>query len=75
MRRTVQTVARAFRDFALGIHLANGIRHGVTPRTEKPGRSVHARQPGEGRPAPSESITPVFTQPYAGPAAVSSARV
>lgn len=74
MRRAVQTVARALRDFALGIHLANGIRHGVPQCTERPGCPVHTRQPG-GRPAPGGPITPAFTQPFTGPAAVSSARV
>ncbi|MFD4401929.1 hypothetical protein ACFWPH_04115 [Nocardia sp. NPDC058499] len=75
MRRAVQTAARALRDFALGIHLANGIRHGVPQRTERPGCLVQTRQPGGGRPAPGESITPAFTQAFTGPAAVSSARV
>ncbi|MFI1459585.1 hypothetical protein [Nocardia carnea] len=74
MRRAVQTVTRAFRDFALGIHLANGIRHGVPQRTEK-SRCPASRQSGAERAAPDGPVAPVFTQLFVGPAVVSSSRV
>ncbi len=75
MRRAVQTVTRALRDFALGIHLANGIRHGVPRSIERPGCPVSPRQSGADRAAPDEPVTPVFTQSFACPAVARSSRV
>lgn len=74
MRRAVQTVTRAFRDFARGIHLANGIRHGVPQRIERSGSPV-LRPSGADRAAPDGPVTPVFTQPFAGLVVVRSSRV
>lgn len=75
MRRVIVIVARALRDFAYGIHLANGIRHGVPRGPEASGGHAPSRQPGVDRPVPGEQMTPAFTQPFAVPAVASSSRV
>lgn len=75
MRRAVSTVARALRDFALGIHLANGIRHGVPPHTERPSSPASSRRPVAERPVEGGQIAPTFTQPFAGPVVAIGSRV
>ncbi|WP_280424119.1 hypothetical protein [Nocardia carnea] len=77
MRRAARTVTRAMRDFALGIHLANGIRHGVPRNTDDVARRTVSPAPDAGRPgsAPGGPMAPAFTQPFADPAVVSSSRV
>lgn len=56
MRRAVSTGARVLLDFALGIHIANGIRHGVPQNFEASER--RAASPPADRSA--EPIAPVL---------------
>lgn len=73
----VRTVVLGLRDFALGVHLANGIRHGVRDAAARSGVPVPARQPAGRRPegAVEEPRASAFGQCFANPAAVSSSRV
>lgn len=72
-----RTVLLALRDFALGVHLANGIRHGVPDTAARPEAPAPARRPAERRPvsAVDEPRAPAFGQCFANPAAVSSSQV
>ncbi len=75
MRQAARTAVRTLREFALGIHLANGIRHGVPQSAEASGRRAWPDQTGRSAADPGESIGPVFDRPFAGPAVASSSRV
>ncbi|WP_280398225.1 hypothetical protein [Nocardia carnea] len=72
-----RTVILALRDFALGVHLANGIRHGVPDTAARPEAPAPARRPVVRRAVLTvdEPTVPAFGQCFANPAAVSSSRV